>query len=305
MRLVSTPDVPSPIRILAVCGSLQTRSSNRALLESARASARGGVDITPFEGLRDLPPFDPDTDEGSAPEPVLAWRRALSGSDALLVASPEYGFSLPGALKNAVDWVIGTGELEGKVVGVTAAVNIEGRGRRGLEALADTLRAVSARIVGGSSIVRGPSFERDVAALVAAIVEEVGRPSEAPAHGMGMLRPGALVAAWVEAFNRADADALAAFYTKEAVNHQVAESPIAGRDAIREMFAQGFATAKMHCIVENVFEDGDWAILEWRDPLGLRGCGFFQVKRGEIVFQRGYWDKLSFLRQQGLPLPRE
>jgi limonene-1,2-epoxide hydrolase len=57
--------------------------------------------------------------------------------------------------------------------------------------------------------------------------------------------------------------------------------------------------------IENVFEDADWAILEWRDPLRLRGCGFFQVKRGRIVFRRGYWDKLSFLRQQGLPLPRE
>jgi NAD(P)H-dependent FMN reductase len=306
MRVVSTAsEVPSRVRILAVCGSLQARSSNRALLESARASAPGGVDIALFEGLRDLPPFDPDVDAAGAPEAVLAWRRALSASDAVLVASPEYGFSLPGALKNGVDWVIGTGELEGKVVGVTAAVNIEGRGRRGLESLADTLRAVSARIVGGSSIVRGPTFDRDVAALVTAVVDEVRRPVGPPAHGMGVLRPGALVAAWVEAFNRGDADALAAFYTKDAVNHQVAEPPVAGREAIREMFARGFASANMHCIVENVFEDGDWAILEWRDPRGLRGCGFFQVKRGEIVFQRGYWDMLSFLRQQGLPLPRE
>jgi NAD(P)H-dependent FMN reductase len=304
-RVIPKPNAASRVRILAVCGSLQARSGNRALLESARTSAPSGVDVALFEGVRDLPPFDPDTDSAGAPEPVLAWRRALSSSDAVLVASPEYGFSLPGALKNAIDWVIGTSELEGKIVGVTAAVNIEGRGRRGLEALADTLRAVSARIVGGSSIVRGPSFDRDVASLVGAIVEELRRPAEPPAHGMGALRPGALVAAWVEAFNRGDADALAAFYKSDAVNHQVAESPVAGRDAIREMFAQGFASAKMHCIVENVFEDGDWAILEWRDPLGLRGCGFFQVKGGEIVCQRGYWDKLSFLRQQGLPLPSE
>lgn len=69
------------------------------------------------------------------------------------------------------------------------------------------------------------------------------------------------------------------------------------------MFARGFATAEMTCIVENLFEDGDWAILEWRDPLGLRGCGFFRVQNGRIVFQRGYWDKLTFLRLHGLPLP--
>ncbi|HEX8796826.1 MAG TPA: NAD(P)H-dependent oxidoreductase [Polyangiaceae bacterium] len=293
------------MRILGVSGSLQSRSGNRALLDAARACARDGVEVVIFEGLREIPPFDPDQDAAGAPDAVVAWRRALAGSDAVLVASPEYGFSLPGSLKNAIDWAIGSGELEGKVVGLTAAVNVEGRGRRGLEALADTLRAVSARIVGGSGIVRGPSFERDVGALVSALITEAQHPEQPPDHGMGMLRPSALVAAWVDAFNRADSDALAAFYAADAVNHQVAESPASGRDAIRAMFAQGFATAKMHCIVENVFEDGDWAILEWRDPLGLRGCGFFQVKQGLIVFQRGYWDKLSFLRQQGLPLPRE
>jgi limonene-1,2-epoxide hydrolase len=112
-----------------------------------------------------------------------------------------------------------------------------------------------------------------------------------------------LVNAWVEAFNRGDVDALANLYTEDAVNHQVAESRVEGREAIRQMFAAGFAAAKMVCIVENIFEDGEWAILEWRDPLGLRGCGFFHVVDGKIVFQRGYWDKLSFLRSQGLPLP--
>jgi limonene-1,2-epoxide hydrolase len=108
---------------------------------------------------------------------------------------------------------------------------------------------------------------------------------------------------WVAAFNRADADALAAMYAEDAINHQVAEQPVEGRAAIREMFASGFANATMVCIVEQILQDGEWAILEWRDPLGLRGCGFFLVRDGLIRFQRGYWDKLSFLRQQGLPLP--
>jgi limonene-1,2-epoxide hydrolase len=119
------------------------------------------------------------------------------------------------------------------------------------------------------------------------------------------MTPKALVEAWVAAFNRADADALAAFYAEDAVNHPVAESPVQGREAIHRMFAAGFASAEMVCIPENLFEDGEWAILEWRDPKGLRGCGFFHVVDGRIVFQRGYWDKVSFLRQQGLPLPRD
>lgn len=119
------------------------------------------------------------------------------------------------------------------------------------------------------------------------------------------MQPKELVAAWVEAFNRADVDALASFYSDHAVNHQVAESPVKGKDAIRQMFADGFASASMVCLMENLFEDGEWAILEWRDPLGLRGCGFFHVVNGKIVFQRGYWDKLRFLRTQGMPLPKD
>ena len=119
------------------------------------------------------------------------------------------------------------------------------------------------------------------------------------------LSPKALVTAWVEAFNRQEVDALAAMYAEDAVNHQVAEAPVTGRAAIRRMFAEGFAAAEMICLVENLFEEGEWAILEWRDPLGLRGCGFFHVVEGRIVLQRGYWDKLTFLRQHGLPLPRD
>lgn len=116
------------------------------------------------------------------------------------------------------------------------------------------------------------------------------------------MRPKEIIAAWVEAFNRGDADEMAGFYTEDAVNHQVALAPVSGRAAIRAMFAREFAAAKMVCVPENVFEDGDWAILEWRDPLGLRGCGFFKIEGGKIALQRGYWDKLTFLRLHDLPL---
>ena len=122
---------------------------------------------------------------------------------------------------------------------------------------------------------------------------------------MGSPSPKSVVERWVQAFNNGDVETLASLYGQEAVNHQVAERPVEGKEAIRHMFEQEFSQAKMTCIVENLFEDGEWAILEWRDPLGLRGCGFFHIRNGQIVFQRGYWDKLSFLRQQGLPLPVE
>jgi NAD(P)H-dependent FMN reductase len=167
------------VRILAVCGSLQSRSSNLELLRVAAAAAPRGVEVVRFEGLRDLPHFDPDLEAAGAPAPAPAveWRRAIAASDALLVACPEYGHSLPGVLKNAIDWVIGSGELERKIVAVTAAVPHPERGRRGLEALRVTLGAVSATIVGGDPIARGPAFEADVARLVAALVEAVSSSS--------------------------------------------------------------------------------------------------------------------------------
>lgn len=117
------------------------------------------------------------------------------------------------------------------------------------------------------------------------------------------MTPKQVVEQWIACFNRADIDGLCALYAEDAINHQVVMEPMRGRSAIRAMFEMEFGRAQMRCIVENLFADGEWAILEWRDPLGLRGCGFFQVRDGQIIFQRGYFDQLSFLRQQGLPIP--
>ena len=114
------------------------------------------------------------------------------------------------------------------------------------------------------------------------------------------MSPRQVVEAWVEAFNRGDVEALASLYSNDAINHQVMWEPLVGKAAIRAMLEREFGHAEMVCIKENLFEDGDWAILEWRDPKGLRGCGFFQVAGDQIVFQRGYWDEGSFRRQQGL-----
>jgi limonene-1,2-epoxide hydrolase len=111
--------------------------------------------------------------------------------------------------------------------------------------------------------------------------------------------PRQVVEAWIEAFNRADPEALAALYAPDAINHQVVFEPVVGAPAIRAMFEREFSQAQMVCIKDNLFEDGVWAILEWRDPKGLRGCGFFQVVNDKIVFQRGYWDQQSFRRSLG------
>ena len=116
------------------------------------------------------------------------------------------------------------------------------------------------------------------------------------------MTPRETVEEWVRRFNAADVAGLAALYHDNAVNHQVTQDPVEGQKAIRAMFELEFANADMTCIPEVIHEAGDVAILEWRDPLGLRGCGFFTVRDGRIAFQRGYWDKLSFLKLHGLPL---
>jgi len=119
------------------------------------------------------------------------------------------------------------------------------------------------------------------------------------------MSPAEVVRAFVERFNAGDVDGLCELYAEDAINHQVVTEPLVGREAIRRMFEIEFGRAKMVCIPEALHEAGEWAILEWQDPLGLRGCGFFHVRDGRIVFQRGYFDQLTFFRVQGLPVPDE
>ena len=119
---------------------------------------------------------------------------------------------------------------------------------------------------------------------------------------MVIIKPKEILIQWIEAFNSADTEKISALYADNAVNHQVANEPVNGRAAIKQMFENEFRQAEMVCIPENIFEDGEWAILEWKDPLGLRGCGFFHIINDKIVFQRGYWDKLSFLKLYNLPV---
>lgn len=114
--------------------------------------------------------------------------------------------------------------------------------------------------------------------------------------------PRQVLDAWLDRFNGGDIAGLADLYADDAVNHQVANAPAVGRAAIVEMFTRELGGQTLVCIPEAIHEAGEVVALEWRDPKGMRGCGFFTVRDGLIQFQRGYWDKLSFLRLYGLPL---
>jgi hypothetical protein len=95
---------------------------------------------------------------------------------------------------------------------------------------------------------------------------------------------------WVERFNAGDAAGIAALYAEDAINHQIPLEPVVGRAAIAEFHRDTFAGGPLTCTPINLVVDGDWAALEWIDPDGFRGCGFFLVRDGLIVHQRGYWN---------------
>ncbi|MEZ4372366.1 MAG: NADPH-dependent FMN reductase [Polyangiaceae bacterium] len=167
------------MRVACVCGSLQSESGNLRLLKVAQQLAPHPLELEIFDGLGALPHFNPDLD-ASTLESVSAWRQCLRSSLVVLIACPEYGHSLPGVVKNGVDWVIGSGELEGKPVAVTASTPSLERGRRGIKALTDTLGAVSAQLLWDTPIVRGDAEVASVHGLLNCVLDAARREQGSP-----------------------------------------------------------------------------------------------------------------------------
>jgi chromate reductase, NAD(P)H dehydrogenase (quinone) len=112
------------MRILGLPGSLRAGSHNVALLRAAAETLPPGVELVVWDRIRDLPHYDEDLDVEPAPEAVQALRDAIAEADAVLVATPEYNHSIPGALKNALDWAsrpYATNPLRGKPAAVIGA----------------------------------------------------------------------------------------------------------------------------------------------------------------------------------------
>ena len=112
------------------------------------------------------------------------------------------------------------------------------------------------------------------------------------------MKPREILQKWVELFNQYDYENLSELYEADCTIHQTPTGIINGKENIKNMFRNEFEQFEMVCIVENIFEDGNVGMLEWKDPKGLRGCGFFWMENDKIIYQRGYWDKLSFMEQQ-------
>ncbi|WP_425146981.1 NADPH-dependent FMN reductase [Deinococcus sp.] len=136
------------IRLLGISGSLRTASIDSALLHAASSLTPGGAELSVYGEWGSLPPFSPDL-EAAAPPSVLAFRAALADVRGLLIACPEYAHGIPGAFKNALDWVVGSGELSGKPV---LTLNASPASYHAQMALLEVLRTMDARPVSGSPV---------------------------------------------------------------------------------------------------------------------------------------------------------
>ena len=109
------------LHFLAISGSLRAASSNTVWLKVAAQLAPDNIHITLYEGLGDLPHFNPDLDNDTPPPAVVDFRQRLRAADALLISSPEYAHGVPGVLKNALDWVVSSGEFTNKPTALICA----------------------------------------------------------------------------------------------------------------------------------------------------------------------------------------
>ena len=186
------------IRVLAISGSLRHASSNGALVRAAAQLAPPGVEVAIYEELDQLPPFNPDLDTDTPPMPVAAFRAALTSADAVLLSSPEYAHGVPGVLKNALDWVVSSGELVDKPV---ALLNASSRATRAWTSLVETLSVMSARVIREASITvslngtgldaQGIASDPELAALVTSALHRLaGHSARIGDYSIVRARPG-------------------------------------------------------------------------------------------------------------------
>ncbi|MBR8838123.1 MAG: NAD(P)H-dependent oxidoreductase [Stigonema ocellatum SAG 48.90 = DSM 106950] len=140
------------IKILAISGSLRAKSFNTALLHAAIGLAPDNMDIFIYDGLGNLPHFNPELDTDNAPNAVQDWRFEIHAADGVLICTPEYAHGVPGFLKNALDWVVSSGEFVNKPTAVISASPAPDGGEKAHASLVQTLKVMTAVIVEEATI---------------------------------------------------------------------------------------------------------------------------------------------------------
>jgi len=138
--------------VLGLCGSLRKASSNLTVLRAAGTLTGNGITFSIAAPLDRVPHFNPDLDDDAPPDAVTAWRAEMAKASAILICSPEYALGIPGVLKNALDWLVSSGELYDKPVGVITATPNYGGATHARDHLLDTLRAQNAAVIPGAQI---------------------------------------------------------------------------------------------------------------------------------------------------------
>jgi NAD(P)H-dependent FMN reductase len=177
------------VKVLLISGSTRAGSANTAALVTAAALAPPGVTTVQYRGLAGLPAFNPDHDGESLPEPVAELRQQIAAADAVLFCTPEYAGTLPGSLKNLLDWTVGGGELYQKPVAWlnVAAAN---RGQGAQQTLASVLGYVGAvtvepacrhvpvdrSAVGPDGMISDPGFAAGLAEIWAELARHARQP---------------------------------------------------------------------------------------------------------------------------------
>ncbi len=135
--------MPDKNKILAICGSTRASSTNLNLIKAIQDMAKEVFVIEVFEGLSQIPHFNPDLDNSNAPASVTAFREKLKQADGILICAPEYAMGVPGSLKNAIDWIVSSCEFSHKP---TALITASSSGVKGHASLQDTLKIIEAEI---------------------------------------------------------------------------------------------------------------------------------------------------------------
>ncbi|WP_289136565.1 NADPH-dependent FMN reductase [uncultured Brevibacillus sp.] len=141
------------IKLLAISGSLRQKSSNTALMNAIIGLAPETMKFTIYGGLGDLPHFNPDIDVDDGPAPVSELRTQLKETDGVLLCTPEYGNGVPGVLKNALDWLVSTGEFINKPTAVISASPSPMGGDKAHASLLLTLNMIHAKIVDKGTLI--------------------------------------------------------------------------------------------------------------------------------------------------------
>ncbi|WP_309744379.1 NADPH-dependent FMN reductase [Chamaesiphon sp. OTE_20_metabat_361] len=135
------------LKILAISGSLRSSSSNTTILRAMRELVPADLQFSICEGIGDLPHFNPELDRDLALAPVQAWRDRISKADAVIFCTPEYAHGIPGVLKNALDWIVSSGEFMYKPTAVISASPAPDGGAKATASLMQTLAVMMADLV--------------------------------------------------------------------------------------------------------------------------------------------------------------